>query len=140
MKKILVLNGVNLNMTGKREPEIYGNKTLEDINASLQEYARANGAELEFKQCNIEGELVNILHASYEFDGIIFNAGAYTHYSIALRDAISSISVPVLEVHMSNIHAREEFRSKSVIAPVCCGSIIGFGYKSYILALMSFLI
>jgi len=136
LKKILVMNGPNLCMLGKREPGIYGTETLDDICARLTEEAKELDAELGFFTSNCEGELVTALHsAREEYDAVILNAGAYTHYSIALRDAISAISIPVIEVHMSNVFAREEFRSKSVIAPVCRGSISGFGSYSYSLAL-----
>jgi 3-dehydroquinate dehydratase-2 len=137
--KFLVINGVNLNLTGLREKSVYGTQTLEEINAKIQAYATANGDEVDFYQSNIEGELVNKLHGAYlqkTCDGILFNAGAYTHYSYALRDAIAAIDIPVVEVHMSNVHAREEFRHTSVISPVCKGIVSGFGAASYIAALV----
>ena len=137
--KILSLNGVNLNMTGLREKGVYGTETLEDINAQIAEYFRSRGVECEFFQSNLEGEICSKLHAA-DVDGIVLNAGAFTHYSYAIRDAIASICVPVIEVHMSNINAREEFRRKSVIGEVCRGSIAGFGKNSYILAAESFLL
>jgi 3-dehydroquinate dehydratase-2 len=134
--KILVLNGPNLNMTGFREPSVYGSVTLNDINASISEAASSLGIVTEFFQSNHEGDLIDRIHGAYgSFDGIIFNAGAFTHYSYAIRDAIASVNVPTIEVHMSNVDAREEFRHKSVIAPVCIGSISGFGSFSYHLAL-----
>ena len=135
--RILVLNGPNLNLTGTREPSVYGTTTLEDINATLSEAASALGIETEFFQSNHEGVLIDCIHeARTRFDGIIFNASAFTHYSYAIRDAIAAVSpLRVVEVHMSNIHAREEFRHTSVIAPVCVGQIAGFGNRSYILAL-----
>lgn len=137
MKRILVLNGPNLNMLGTREPEVYGSTTLEDINEMLR--ARASQLqvdEISFLQSNIEGELVTaIQNARGRYDFILLNAGAFTHYSIALRDAISSIDVPVIELHISNVHAREEFRHKSVIAPVVMGQVVGFGVDSYLGAL-----
>ena len=134
--KILVLNGPNLNMTGLREPTIYGSTTLNDINASISEAASSLGIETEFFQSNHEGDLIDSIHNAYgNFDGIIFNAGAFTHYSYAIRDAIASVNVPTVEVHMSNVHAREEFRHVSVISPVCIGTIAGFGSFSYHLAL-----
>ena len=137
--KFLVINGVNLNLTGLREKSVYGTQTLEEINAKIQAYATANGDEVDFYQSNIEGELVNKLHEAYlqkTCDGILFNAGAYTHYSYALRDAIAAIDIPVVEVHMSNVHAREEFRHTSVLSPVCRGIVSGFGAASYIAALV----
>ena len=136
--KFLVLNGVNLNLTGHREKDIYGSETLEEINEKIADYCAAGGDEAYFVQSNIEGELVNVLHDAFlnkTCDGIVFNAGAYTHYSYALRDAIAAIDVPVIEVHMSNVHAREEFRKTSVIAEVCKGGVFGFGAGSYIAAI-----
>lgn len=137
MKRILVLNGPNLNMLGIREPEVYGSTTLEDINNMLRaRAAQLNVDEIAFLQSNIEGELVTaIQNARGRYDFILLNAGAFTHYSIALRDAISSIDVPVIELHISNVHAREEFRHQSVIAPVVLGQVVGFGVDSYLAAL-----
>lgn len=137
--KLLFLNGVNLNMTGRREKGVYGTQTLDEINAEIAAFCKARGAECEFFQSNIEGELCTRLHTT-DADGVILNAGAFTHYSYALRDAIASISVPVVEVHMSNVHAREQFRHTSVISEVCRGTILGFGKNSYILAAESFLL
>ena len=137
--KFLVINGVNLNLTGMREKSVYGVQTLEEINANIEVYAKANGDSVEFYQSNIEGELVNKLHEAYlqkSCDGILFNAGAFTHYSYALRDAISAINIPVVEVHMSNVHAREEFRHVSVLSEVCKGVVCGFGWKSYVMAMV----
>ena len=137
--KFLVINGVNLNLTGKREKSVYGAATLEDINAKIAAFCAANGDEVSFYQSNIEGELVNKLHEAYEnqsCDGILLNAGAYTHYSIALRDAIAAINIPVAEVHISNVHAREEFRHKSVLSEVCKGVVCGFGAGSYLAAIV----
>ena len=139
--KLLVINGVNLNMTGKREKGVYGEETLESINAYLTDYAKKRGAQVDFFQSNIEGELCTaIQNAQGMYDGIVLNAGAYTHYSYALHDAIKAVTVPVVEVHMSNVHAREPFREKSVLTDVCKGEILGFGKNSYRLALESFLI
>ncbi|MCX6894382.1 MAG: type II 3-dehydroquinate dehydratase [Verrucomicrobia bacterium] len=133
--KILFLNGPNLNLLGTREPEIYGRTTLADIEAKVRERAAKLGAEIAFRQTNQEGELVAwIQEAKGKFDVIVLNAAAYTHTSVALRDAISAVGVPTIEIHLSNVHAREEFRHKSLIAPVCRGQICGFGANSYILA------
>ena len=133
--KILFLNGPNLNLLGKREPEVYGTMTLADIEKQVRQTAAAFKAEVDFRQSNLEGELVSwIQEAKDKFDVIVLNAAAYTHTSIALRDAIAAVGVPTIEIHLSNVHAREEFRHKSLIAPVCCGQIIGFGQKSYVLA------
>jgi 3-dehydroquinate dehydratase-2 len=133
--KILFLNGPNLNLLGQREPEIYGTTTLGDIEAKVRERGKKLGAEIEFRQSNLEGELVGwIQQAKGKFEVIVLNAAAYTHTSIALRDAIVAAGVPTIEIHLSNIHAREEFRHKSLIAPVCSGQIVGFGADSYVLA------
>ena len=134
--RILVLNGPNLNRTGIREPSVYGSATLDDINNAIAEAASSLGIEVEFFQSNHEGVLIDCLHdADGRFDGIILNAGAFTHYSYAIRDAIASIRVPTVEVHMSNVAAREDFRHTSVISEVCIGTIAGFGNFSYHLAL-----
>ena len=136
--KFLVMNGVNLNLTGKRETSIYGTETLDDINAKIAAYCKQNGDEAEFYQSNIEGELVNKLHEAFlnkTCDAIIFNAGAFTHYSYALRDAIAAINIPVAEVHISNVHAREAFRKESVLSEVCKGVVCGFGVGSYFAAI-----
>ena len=139
--KLLILNGVNLNRTGLREPGVYGTQTLRDINDRIEHYAEKLGITVKFFQNNLEGELCTAIQsAEGKYDGIILNAGAFTHYSYAIRDAIASVSVPVVEVHMSNVHAREEFRRNSVLTPVCRGEILGFGANSYILALESFLL
>jgi len=139
MMKILVINGVNLNMLGIREPGIYGNTTLKDLESMMKNKADEIGCEIEFFQSNIEGEIVNKIHSTHGcFDGIIINPGAHTHYSYALHDAIASVDVPAIEVHISNIHKREEFRHKSVTAPACKGQICGLGFMGYILALEAF--
>jgi 3-dehydroquinate dehydratase-2 len=133
--KILFLNGPNLNLLGQREPEIYGRATLADIEIKVKERAKQFSAEVDFRQSNLEGELVAwIQQAKGSFDVIVLNAAAYTHTSIALRDAIAAVGVPTIEIHLSNVHAREEFRHKSLIAPVCQGQISGFGVYSYVLA------
>lgn len=137
--KFLVINGVNLNLTGKREKSVYGVETLEQINEKIAAFAKGNGDEVEFYQSNIEGELVNKLHEAYlnkTCHAILFNAGAFTHYSYALRDAIAAIDIPVAEVHMSNVHAREAFRHTSVLSEVCQGVVCGFGANSYIAAMV----
>lgn len=136
-KRILVLHGPNLNLLGTREPEVYGTLTLNEINETLRTRAKELGAdEIEFLQSNFEGELVEAIQkARGRYDFILLNAAALTHYSIALRDAISAIPVPVIEIHLSNVHKREEFRHQSVIAPVVMGQICGFGIDSYIAAL-----
>jgi 3-dehydroquinate dehydratase-2 len=137
IKKILVLNGPNLNLVGKREPGVYGGESLEDISFWLNEKVR-DLAELSFFQSNIEGELIDALHeADGKYDGVVFNPGAFTHYSIALRDAIAAVKIPVVEAHLSNIHARESFRRKSVTAPVSSGIISGFGKMSYYLGVIA---
>ena len=134
--KVLFLNGPNLNLLGTREPEVYGRTTLAGIEAKVRQRAADLKVEIEFRQSNQEGELVGwIQEAKSQFDVIVINAAAYTHTSIAIRDAISAVGVPTVEIHLSNIHAREEFRHKSLIAPVCHGQICGFGENSYILGL-----
>lgn len=135
--KFLFINGVNLNLTGKRETDVYGAQSLDLINAGIK--AHFKNDKCDFYQSNIEGEICTAIQlAEGKYDGIILNAGAYTHYSYAIRDAIVAITVPVVEVHMSNVHMREEFRRKSVISEVCRGVICGFGKNSYILAGESF--
>ena len=137
--KFLVINGVNLNLTGKREKSVYGSATLDDINAKIAAFCGENGDSAEFYQSNIEGELVNKLHEAFLnkiCDAILLNAGAFTHYSYALRDAIAAIDIPVAEVHISNVHAREEFRHHSVLSEVCKGVVCGFGQGSYIAAIV----
>jgi 3-dehydroquinate dehydratase-2 len=135
---ILVLHGPNLNLLGQREPDVYGTQTLADINAALQEYARERGVELKIVQSNHEGALIDEIHTARDWaGGILINAGAYTHTSIALRDAIAAVGLPAVEVHMSNVYAREEFRHHSMLAAVCVGQITGFGADSYLLGLQA---
>lgn len=134
--RVLFLNGPNLNLLGHREPSVYGKMTLADIEARVRGRANSLGASVDFRQSNSEGELVNwIQETKGQFDAIVINAAAYTHTSVALRDAISAVGVPTIEIHLSNIHAREEFRQRSLIAPVCRGQIAGFGAFSYVLGL-----
>lgn len=132
MVSLLVLNGPNLNLLGKREPDVYGSETLEDVIAGLQRVAAEEGGQLTHLQSNHEGDLIDAIHsAKGVHDGIVFNPGAFTHYSYAIRDAIAGVSLPVIEVHISNLHAREEFRHTSVIAPVAVGQIVGLGTAGY---------
>ena len=135
--KVLVLHGPNLNLLGRREPQIYGSSTLAEVDRRIREHARLRGVRVECRQSNVEGQHVDWLQAAegQGFDGIVFNPGAFTHYSIALRDAVASIGVPVVEVHLSNIHAREPWRHQSVIAGVARGQVLGFGPVSYLLGL-----
>jgi len=136
MKKILVIHGPNLNLLGRREPEIYGHTTLEEINRGLEKAATKKKVNLAIKQSNHEGEIVDLIgKAKNKYDGILINPAAYTHTSVAIRDAILASGVPTVEVHLSNIHTREEFRHKSLISPVAKGTIMGFGPKSYLLGL-----
>ncbi len=136
--KILVINGPNLNMLGKREPEVYGNISLEDIEKLMNEVAHDRGVDLQFYQSNHEGEIVTrIQQAEQDCDALVINPAAFTHTSVAIRDALASVSVPAVEVHISNIHARESFRQTSYTAPVTAGVITGFGIQSYILGLQA---
>lgn len=141
MKKILILNGPNLNLLGHRQPEIYGTRTMDDIMLALREDNPA--LELEYAQSNHEGELIDIIqrvgYDTARYQGIVFNAGAYTHTSLAIADAIAAVPLPVVEVHLSNVAAREPIRRTSLIAPVCAGTIAGFGHKSYLLAVKALL-
>ncbi len=136
--KFLVLNGVNLNLTGLREKSVYGTQTLAQMNETIAAHCAKNGDEAEFFQSNIEGELVNAIHNAFlqrTCDAIVLNAGAFTHYSYALRDAIAAIDIPVVEVHISNVHAREAFRHDSVLSEVCKGVVCGLGVGSYVAAI-----
>lgn len=134
--KILFLNGPNLNLLGQREPDVYGRTTLADIEGAVRLQAGVLGVEIDFRQSNFEGELVTwIQKARGNYDAIVLNAAAYTHSSVAIRDSISASGVPTIEIHLSNVHSREEFRHHSMIAPVCRGVISGFGAKSYVLGL-----
>lgn len=140
MKKILIMHGPNINLTGIREPGHYGSTPFAEMNEEFVAFAKANGADCDVLQSNHEGELIDRLHAAMGvYDGIVLNAGAYTHYSYAIRDAIAAIQMPVVEVHMSNVHKREEFRHHSVLSPVCSGVICGFGKNSYILGISALL-
>lgn len=135
-KKILIIHGPNLNLLGEREPEIYGNDTMDSINVEIAKEAQKLGLVCDFIQSNYEGAIIDEIHnVRKTHSGIIINPGAYTHYSYAIRDAIAAITIPCIEVHLSNVYSRDEFRSKSVIAPVCKGQIAGFGKQSYIFAL-----
>ena len=138
--KIVVIQGPNLNMLGIREQQVYGPMKLEQIHAQMKEYASQNGMEIEFFQSNLEGEMVDKIQECYgDAQGIIINAAAYTHTSIAIRDAIAAVSLPTIEVHISNIHRREEFRKDNMIAPVCTSSVVGFGPFGYHLAMTGML-
>ncbi len=138
IKKILVIHGPNLNLLGEREPDVYGDNGIDTLNSNIIDRAKEQGLECEIFQSNHEGAIIDKLHSARKnFDGVIINAGAYTHYSYAIRDAISAIKIPCIEVHISNVDARDAFRANSVIAPVCKGSISGFGFGSYYLAVQA---
>ncbi|WP_029329089.1 type II 3-dehydroquinate dehydratase [Lentibacillus jeotgali] len=141
MKRLMLMNGPNINLLGKREKEIYGEFTLQTIEEKLAKLVEGQGGELDCYQSNHEGELIDYLHKANEkpYDGVIFNPAAYTHTSVALRDAIAAIDIPVIEVHISNVHKRETFRHQSMLAAVCYGQIVGFGMDSYRLAAFAFL-
>jgi 3-dehydroquinate dehydratase II len=138
MATLAVLHGPNLNLLGRREPEVYGSLTLDEINGRIE--SSTEDVSLRFFQSNHEGELVDFIHDAWGWsDGIVINPGAFTHYSYALRDAIAAVDIPAVEVHLSNVHAREGFRQHSVIAPVCLGQIAGFGWRSYVLGIHALL-
>lgn len=138
--KLLVINGVNMNMLGTREPEKYGLTTLKELEKELYSYSFEIGVDIETFQSNYEGAIVEKIHSALNnFDGIVINPGAYTHTSVAIRDAISSVNIPTVEVHITNIYSREEFRNKSLIAPACVGQISGLGLESYKLAMLGLL-
>ncbi len=139
MRRILVVNGPNLNLLGRREPKVYGTGTLEELNNTLSEMAKELGIQVEFFQSNSEGEIIDFLHREgFTADGLIINPGALTHSSYALRDAIAAVNIETVEVHLSNIYGREDFRRTSVIAPVCKGHLVGFGFYGYAMALSFF--
>jgi 3-dehydroquinate dehydratase II len=136
-KNILIISGPNLNLLGTREPGVYGSRTLDDMKRQMLEFSKNSDMDIVFFQSNTEGEIINFIHENREADGMIINPAAFTHTSIAIRDAIAAVLIPTVEVHLSNIHAREEFRRVSHIAPVCVGQISGFGINSYLLGLMA---
>lgn len=137
--KLLIINGPNINFLGIREKNIYGDKTYKEMSEYLKEEAQKLSLDIDIVQSNIEGEIINYIQEAYEkYDGIIINPGAYTHYSIAIYDALKAVAIDTIEVHISNIHAREEYRKKSVTAPACIGQICGFGIYGYVMAMMAF--
>jgi 3-dehydroquinate dehydratase-2 len=135
MQKFLVIHGPNLNLLGKRKPEVYGNMNLEKINKEIEKFAEKNKIDIEILQSNEEGEIVDAIQQAEDYSAIVINPGGYTHTSVAIRDAIEAVEVPTIEVHLSNIYAREDFRHRSMSAPVCVGQISGLGWYGYILAL-----
>lgn len=136
MKRILVVHGPTLNLLGEREPEIYGSKTLEELNASIRRFANQHGVEVKFFQSNHEGAIIDVLQNERHWaEGVVINPGAFTHYSYAIRDAIAAVGLPTVEVHLSDIYNREEFRRISVIAPACIAQVSGKGYQSYLVAI-----
>ena len=140
MTAILILHGPNLNLLGSREPDVYGSMTLDEINLKLVEFGNSLGADVKCLQSNHEGALIDALHDACRWEtGVVFNPGGYTHTSVALRDAIAAIGLPVVEVHLSNVYAREEFRHYSMISAVCKGKVVGFGWKSYVLGIRAIL-
>lgn len=138
MRRFLIIHGPNLNLLGKRRPEIYGKLTLEDINKKIKDYSAKNNIEVDIIQSNCEGDIINAIQDAKDCTGLIINPGGYTHTSVAIRDAIEAVEIPTIEVHLSNIHSREEFRQKSLVAPVCIGQISGLGWMGYILAMKYF--
>jgi 3-dehydroquinate dehydratase-2 len=135
MRKILVIHGPNLNLLGKRNPEIYGNLSLDEVNRKIEDFSKKQKVKLNIKQSNKEGEIIDAIHNAIDYDGIVINPGGYTHTSVAIRDAIEAVGIPAIEVHISNIFARESWRKESLIAPVCHGQIAGLGWGGYILAI-----
>ncbi len=136
MKRILVIHGPNLNLLGEREPQIYGSQTLEELNAGIRRFADQHGVEVKFFQSNHEGAIIDVLQNERHWaEGVVINPAAFTHYSYAIRDAIAAVGLPTVEVHLSDIHRREEFRRVSVIAPVCLAQVSGKGYQSYLVAI-----
>lgn len=135
MQKFLVIHGPNLNLLGKRKPEVYGNMNLEKINKEIEKFAEKNKIDIEIMQSNEEGEIVDAIQKAEDYSAIVINPGGYTHTSVAIRDAIEAVEIPTVEIHLSNIYAREDFRHRSMSAPVCVGQISGLGWYGYILAL-----